>query len=179
MRQAAVRGVRLHKLFERMPAVPSKMRAAVADRWLQESAGEGDPLIRKDIVATAVEIIEHPDFAEIFSADALAEAPIAGIVGDRVVAGTVDRLLIKDSEIFVVDFKTGRRVPRSVDKVSIHHKAQMGAYAALLTNIFPGRVVRAALLYTHGPSLIELPGDVLRAYKPGFSDQQQELADGG
>jgi ATP-dependent helicase/nuclease subunit A len=80
--------------------------------------------------------------------------------------------LIREDEVIVIDFNTGRRVPATIEAVSKHHKAQMAAYAALLTNIFPDRTVRAALLYTNGPALIELPPYVLAAYKPGFSDQQ-------
>jgi ATP-dependent helicase/nuclease subunit A len=178
-RKAALRGVRLHSLFERLPDVAPHLRAQAADRWLLASAGEMDPVVREEIVKTALAIIGRPDFADVFSADALAEAPIAGLVDDRVVAGTVDRLLITDDEVHVIDFKTSRRTPASPDSVSSHYKAQMGAYAALLANIFPGRKVRASLLYTHGPVLIELPPEVLSAYKPGFSDQQQELIGSG
>jgi ATP-dependent helicase/nuclease subunit A len=43
--------------------------------------------------------------------------------------------------------------------------AQLGAYAATLAQVFPGRAVRAALLYTAGPRLIELTGDVLAAWQ--------------
>ena len=179
LRRAAVRGIRLHSLFERLPAVPPALRAQAADLWLQGSAGETDFAVRQEIVKTALSIIEQPDFADVFSPEALAEAPIAGLVDDRVVAGTVDRLLITDEEVHVIDFKTGRRTPSSADAVSRHYKAQMGAYAALLANIFPGKTVRASLLYTHGPVLIELPAEILSAYKPGFSDPQQELTDSG
>jgi ATP-dependent helicase/nuclease subunit A len=170
MRKAALRGTRLHSLFERLPAIPTDQRAEAADKWLRESAGEEDAAARVEMVQAALSVIEAPQFSAIFSPEALAEAPLAGVVGERVVAGTVDRLLISDSEILVVDFKTGSRVPKSVDAVSRHHKAQMGAYAAVLANIFPGRTVRAALLYSSGPVLIDLPTDILAAYKPGFSD---------
>jgi ATP-dependent helicase/nuclease subunit A len=179
MRKAALRGTRLHSLFERLPAVPPAERAEAADRWLRDSAGEGDAAARQEIVRAALSVIEAPEFAAIFSPDALAEAPLAGIVGERVIAGTVDRLLVSESEVLVVDFKTGSRVPKSVEAVSRHHKAQMGAYAALLANIFPGRTVRAALLYSSGPVLIDLPEETLAAYKPGFSDRQQDLPVGG
>ena len=70
------------------------------------------------------------------------------------IAGTVDRLLIEETHVSVLDFKTGR-VP---DETSIPkaHRAQMEAYAEALRVIFAGRTVRAALLYTAGPTLFEL-----------------------
>jgi ATP-dependent helicase/nuclease subunit A len=51
------------------------------------------------------------------------------------------------------------------------HLAQMGAYAAALARVFPGRTVRAGLLYTAGPRLIEVPADVLNAWQPSAALQ--------
>ena len=76
-------------------------------------------------------------------------------------------------------FKTGRRVPASVDTVSPHHKAQMAAYVAVLRSIFPRHAVRGALLYTSGPKLIQLSDDDLEPHKPGYRAQQDKLAEAG
>ena len=66
-----------------------------------------------------------------------------------------DRLFVEDQRISVIDFKTGR-VPATDAEIPASHRAQMTAYAEALRVIFPGREVRAALLYTAGPKLIEL-----------------------
>jgi ATP-dependent helicase/nuclease subunit A len=96
-------------------------------------------------------------FARLFGPEALAEAPMAATLEDgRVIAGTIDRLLIEDERILVVDFKTGR-VPASDDQVPVSHRAQMMAYREALQVIFPGREISTALLYTGGPKLIQLP----------------------
>jgi ATP-dependent helicase/nuclease subunit A len=171
--------VLLHSLFERLPSVAAPDRMATALRWLEQSAGVADPAERAELARLAAQVIENPDFATYFTPSALAEAPLAGVIAGRVVAGVVDRLLVTETEVFVIDFKTGRRVPTGPDSVSKHHKAQMGAYAAVLADIFPNKNIRAALLYTSGPELIELPLEIIAAYKPGFMDQQQELAVGG
>ena len=88
-------------------------------------------------------------------------------------------LLVGDDEVLVVDFKTGRRVPPDSAAVSLHHKAQMAAYVAVLRGIFPDRVVRAALLYTSGPVLIPLSDADLEPHKPGYREQQDNLAPAG
>lgn len=175
MRESARRGVLLHSLFERLPAVAPADRAVSAQSWLEHAAGVTDPAQRAEMVGAAMQVIEDPLFADIFGPAAFAEMPLAGVVDGQVIAGAVDRLLVTDTEVLVIDFKTGRRVPASAASVSVHHKAQMGAYAAVLSGIFPGRTLRAALLYTSGPELIELSPELLAAHKPGFSDQQQEL----
>jgi ATP-dependent helicase/nuclease subunit A len=168
MREAARRGALLHGLFERLPAVAPPARAAAADRWLEASAGVGDSAYRAAMVDDACRIIADTAFAEIFGPEALAEAPIAAVVGGDVVAGTVDRLLVSDAHVLVVDFKTGRRVPRSAEAAPRHHLRQMAAYVAALQVVFPGRVVEAALLYTAGPVLLALPHDLIERHKPGL-----------
>ncbi|MBB4641635.1 double-strand break repair helicase AddA [Rhizorhapis suberifaciens] len=175
MRAAAERGKWLHSLYERLPAVVASERRAAADSWLLRVQGVKEEGIRSEIIDRALAIIENPDFAALFSPDALAEAPIAAVVGGEVVAGTVDRLSVTEECVRVVDFKTGRFVPVGAADVPRPHLRQMAAYAAALEVIFPGRRIEAALLYTSGPKIIVLPGDLLVAHKPGYAGAQQEL----
>ena len=154
---AARRGVLLHRLFERLPAVAADHRFDTALLWLARSAGVADERLRAEIAGAACAIIGDPDYAELFAPGSLAEAAIAATLDDgRVIAGTVDRLLVGPGRVRVIDFKTGGRVPSGADDVPHPHKAQMAAYADALRVIFPGRTVEAALLYTSGPELVPL-----------------------
>jgi ATP-dependent helicase/nuclease subunit A len=88
-------------------------------------------------------------------------------------------LLVADDHVLVVDFKTGRRAPATIDMVSRHHLQQMAAYVAALGVIFPGRRVEAALLYTAGPRLLRLTPALIEAHKPGFTPPEQKLEPAG
>jgi len=169
MMAAAERGRLLHGLFERLPDLPVEGRRAAGLAWLGD-AGEAEALVE-----TALRVIEAPAHARIFARDGLAEAPIAGIVDGIVIAGTVDRLVIAPDSIEVVDFKTGRRVPQTLDAIPAQHLRQMAAYAAVLRGIFPDRAVHASLLYSEGPVLHRLPEAMLAAHKPGLATAQEEL----
>ena len=175
MRQAAERGRLLHALFERLPDVPPERRVESATRWLAQQ-GVADAAERDDIAGQALRVIEGAEFAGLFGPHALAEAPIAAVVGPSVIAGTVDRLCIGDDLVQLVDFKTGRVAPLTAQEVPIAHVRQMAAYVAALGVIFPGRRIEAGLLYTSAPRLIILPDDMLAAHKPGFSDAQDILS---
>jgi len=167
MRVAAQRGRLLHALFERLPEVPSEDRAARAERWLERSAGIDDPALRQSLVGDACRLIADPAHAELFGPGALAEAPIAAVVaGGVVVSGSVDRLLVGPDHILVADFKTGRRAPETLDDIPIPHLRQMSAYVEALKVIFPGRPIRAKLLYTATPVLFDLPAGLLDTYRP-------------
>lgn len=159
---AARRGTMLHRLFERLPDLAPDDRPGIAARAVAAAGFIGAEA--DEMVATACAILETPAFAALFAPEALAEAPIAGVVDGRAVAGTVDRLLVTDSEILVVDLKTGRHVPATAEAAHAAQLRQMAAYRAVLRAAFPGRPVRAALLFTAGPKLLYLPDKLLDAH---------------
>ncbi|HEY0112992.1 MAG TPA: double-strand break repair helicase AddA [Allosphingosinicella sp.] len=168
LREAALRGRLLHQLFERLPDVAPSEREGRAETWLRRSAGIEDAAIRASVVADACRIIADPAHAELFGPEALAEAPIAAVVGDGVVvSGTVDRLLIRPDRILVVDFKTARCAPASATEIPVAHLRQMAAYAEALGVIFPGRRIEPKLLYTAGPVLFDLGEGLLAPHRPG------------
>jgi ATP-dependent helicase/nuclease subunit A len=154
MRAAAERGTLIHALLERLAEIAPDQRHATALRWLERSAGVSCPDARKEIAETVCNVLSDPRFSPLFGPGSLAEAPLAATLPDgTVVAGTVDRLLVEHDRVSVIDFKTGR-VPDSASSIPTSHRAQMSAYVEALRVIFPGREVRASLLYTSGPKLI-------------------------
>ena len=168
LRTAAERGRLLHQLFERLPGVPPADRTRLADAWLERSAGVKNRSMRAALVEDACAIISDPRYAELFTPEALAEAPIAAVTPDgSVISGTADRLLVTDDRVRVIDFKTGRAVPAAATDIPAAHLRQMAAYVAALEVIFPGRAIDAALLYTAGPVLHALPATLLAAHRPG------------
>jgi ATP-dependent helicase/nuclease subunit A len=156
MRSAARRGTLIHQLLERLPVVTADLRPAAARKWLERSAGLADPAERDEIVEQVCGILADDRFSALFGPGSIGEAPLAATLPDgRVIAGTIDRLLVEDNQVSVIDFKTGR-VPASVETVPVSHRAQMQAYSEALQVVFPGKRISAALLYTAGPVLFEL-----------------------
>jgi ATP-dependent helicase/nuclease subunit A len=166
--QAARRGTALHRLFETLPGLEAGARRDVALQWCGLNVPDLDA---QELVATVLAVLDDPAFAAVFAAGALTEAPVAAVVGEAVIAGSIDRLLVTETDVLAVDFKTGIRVPTGLEGVPPAHLAQMGAYAAALARVFPGRTVRAGLLYTAGPRLIEVPPHVLSEWQPSAALQ--------
>jgi ATP-dependent helicase/nuclease subunit A len=160
--EAARRGVLIHRLLERLPDVALAERKAAAEAWLARSASDLTAPARAEMAASALAVLANPAWAELFSPGALAEVPIAATVGGQVIAGNIDRLLLSPERIMLVDFKTARRPPASLDAVPVAILRQMAAYAAALEATYPGRRIEAALLYTQTPELIALPTELLR-----------------
>ena len=174
-RHAARRGSLIHGLLERLPDVAPDDRGEAARRWLERQAGDLDEALRNEMLGAALGVLDHPEFAALFSPQALAEVPLAATVDSVVVAGTADRLLIEDARITVVDFKTTRRPPASAAEIPVATLRQMAAYTAALEVIYPGREVRAGVLYTHAPALFDLSPDLLRLHKNALQMAQQSF----
>lgn len=158
------RGILMHALFERLPAVAPTARLAAAQRWLAEQASGFDAADQAAMATAVIAVLDDARFASAFGEGSLAEVPFSALVEGRVIAGAIDRLRVTAEGIDIVDFKTGAFVPADADDVPRAYVRQMAAYAEALRAIYPGRPVRAALLYTAGPRWIELPEALLQAH---------------
>ncbi len=178
MRVAAERGRLLHALFERLPALAPDMRAS-GGRALAGRAGRRRRMPRRvrRYPGAALAVIGDPRFSALFAPDALAEAPIAAVVEGLVVSGTVDRLVVGPDSVRVVDFKTGRRAPGSVERdPALSSAADGGLFGGAGGDLSRGARIEAALLYTAGPMLHVLPAGLLDAHKADLVATEQSLA---
>ena len=103
-----------------------------------------------------IAVIENPEYAPYFAADTLAEAPISAVVGDRVISGQIDRLLVREREVIALDYKTGRAPPEGESDVPEAYRAQMESYRMALAAVFPDRRIVCGLLFVDAPRLIWL-----------------------
>ena len=164
------RGLAVHKLLELLPGLDESEREAAAKRWL---AGPGlglDDVQQDEIGRETLAVLNHPDFAPLFSPTAIAEAPVTGIVGkaghEQVVSGRMDRMVVLDDEVWVVDYKTNRPPPDKPENVAPAYLAQMALYRRLLQGIYPAKRVRCWLLWTDGPRIMELEPALTEPFDP-------------
>ncbi len=152
------RGTLTHKLLEFLPGMPVKKRESAAKNFLDRFAADLPASLRAEIAEETLTLLSHPDFAAVFGSGSVAEVPVAGVLEDgRIVSGQIDRLLVTDREIMIIDFKTNRPPPVRPEDVPVIYIKQMNSYAAILAKIYPGRTISCALLWTDGPLLMKLP----------------------
>ena len=96
--------------------------------------------------------------------------PLVGTLRTRrgtfTVSGQIDRLAVSDTEVLIVDYKTNRPPPDSAEGVALVYRRQLALYRALLQGIYPGRTVRAFLLWTAAPRLMEIAAETLDKSMP-------------
>ena len=143
-------------------------RAESARSFLARHAGALAADERAQIAAETLAILDDPRFAALFAPGSYAEAPIVGRVAINggpplPVSGQVDRLAVTPDCVLIADYKTNRPAPRRLADIPPAYVAQLALYRAVLAKLYPERTVRAALVFTDGPHLIELPAEALAA----------------
>ena len=152
--------------MQTLPDLDEAARRPAAERFLSRPAHGLTPEQQAEIADEILAVLKSPDFAAIFGPGSLAEVPVVGLVNGQPVSGQVDRLVVTDSEVLIVDYKSNRPPPERVEAVPPVYFGQMAAYRAVLRRIYPDRPVSAALLWTDGPRLMPLPADLLDRWAP-------------
>ena len=151
------RGRLIHRLLETLPALTADRREAAARRFLESSVYGVSAAEQDDILASALRVLNDPAFAPVFAPGSRAEAAVIGRIGHERIYGIVDRLAVTATEVLIVDYKTNRPPAQRAEDVPLLYLRQMAAYRAVLQDIYPGRQVAAALLWTETPLLMTLP----------------------
>jgi ATP-dependent helicase/nuclease subunit A len=151
------RGNITHKLLQILPELPSESRKAAAEKFLARPALGLPPDLQKSIASEVMAILNDQNFGAIFGPGSMAEIPVTGLIGSNtLVSGQIDRIVILEKEILIVDYKTNRPPPQKPEDVPNVYVRQMKTYADTLRMIYPGHTVRCALLWTDGPRLMEI-----------------------
>jgi len=160
------RGEIVHRLLQLLPDIAPAGRRAAAARLL---AAERDltEAQRTEMTAAAFGVLEDDRFAAVFGPGSRAEASLAGAAAalppGMAISGRVDRLVVAPDRVLVVDYKTNRPSPDRIEDADPAYLSQMAVYAAVLAEIFPGRRIEAAIVWTDGPKLMAVPENVRAA----------------
>jgi ATP-dependent helicase/nuclease subunit A len=158
--QAKRQGRLVHLLLERLPGLPAPERARQAEALL---AGEAQA---EALLAEAARVIDDPALAWLFAEGSLAEAAFAARLpelGGRQVVGAIDRLVVSPGLVRIVDYKTNALVPGRPEDAPEGILRQVGAYAAAMGQVFPGRKIEAAIFWTKPLKLMNIPTEIATA----------------
>ncbi|MDG1424284.1 MAG: double-strand break repair helicase AddA [Paracoccaceae bacterium] len=156
---AKMRGSQIHKLLEVLPDIDPS-------RWPQHGAAilanagiPAEPFELSGLMREATDVIQNPDLGFLFSPEALSEVGISGQLSPQhteQMNGVIDRLLVRDDDVWVVDFKTNAKVPKTPSEVPVGLLRQLGAYATAIARLYPNQNVKPAILWTKTAQLMPI-----------------------
>ncbi|MEM5477941.1 double-strand break repair helicase AddA [Pacificibacter sp. AS14] len=157
-------GSQLHLLLEHLPNHPPLdwpeiARSLLGSGELFATLAELEPLLTE-----ASRTIEQSYQWDVFGDTSLAEVPFSGVLpsmNNHPVHGIIDRLIVEDDVVRVVDFKSNDVVPMAPQEVPMGLLRQMGAYLEICSAIYPDKKIEVAILWTGTATLMPLPHDMV------------------
>lgn len=170
--EAKKEGLALHALLQHLTRIPVADRAVVVPRAL-ETLLEDRADRHQAIGDKAIAILARPELAPLFGPHSRAEVPFrleAMRAGAPIIlSGRMDRVVVDDAGVLVIDYKSDAVVPATAADTPRNYLTQLGLYALVAGQLFPGRPVRAAILWTELESLMNLPEPLLQAARADFT----------
>ena len=170
------RGRLIHRLLQTLPDLADSQREAAGQRYLARALHGLSEGQQAEILSETLAVIEDSRFGALFGPGSQAEVPIVGVIPKsqdpgrfrdaEVISGQVDRLLVSDDRVWVVDYKTNRPAPRDPGAVPAIYLKQMASYRAVLRQVYPDRQIETLLLWTDGPRLMHLSDALLADHAP-------------
>jgi len=166
--RAMQRGTFVHRLLQSLPEVAAPRRREAAEKFLARNAGGWSEVDREALVETVLAVIAEARFAPVFAPGSRAEVSIVGRLErpgqpPALVSGQIDRLVVTGTEVLIVDFKTNLAPPGAASEAPDAYVRQLALYRAILRQLYPAKTVRAALLWTEAPELMEISASALDA----------------
>jgi ATP-dependent helicase/nuclease subunit A len=166
--RALQRGTLVHRLLQSLPDVATERRRDAALKYLARNADGWTDGDRAALAEAVLALIGDSRFAAVFAAGSRAEVSIAGSLEragspPALVSGQIDRLVVSPDEVLIVDFKTNHAPPKLAAEAPPTYLRQLALYRAVLQKLYPQLPVRAALLWTERPELMEISALALDA----------------
>ncbi|QPC86106.1 double-strand break repair helicase AddA [Mesorhizobium sp. NBSH29] len=165
---AIQRGIAIHRLIQMLPGLERSERPTAMQRYLERAGIRWSQDERANVALAVERILGDAQFSSLFDlSESHAEVPLMGTLvvrgKERVISGKIDRMAVTDDQVMIVDYKTNRPPARTLAEVPEAYVVQMALYRKLLRQLYPGRIVAAALLFTETPQLIALDGAAMDA----------------
>ncbi|MFI3240971.1 MAG: UvrD-helicase domain-containing protein [Alphaproteobacteria bacterium] len=136
------KGLAIHKILQYMNSFDKDK----IDGFLK--AYNLHPKLKVDVL----KLFENNEIKALFEGDSRAEVSVCGKVEDKIINGVIDRLVVRDDEVLIVDYKTDK----NTGEIPTKYKNQLNAYKSLVSQIYAGRVVKAFVLWTATGELVEV-----------------------
>ncbi|UCC55375.1 MAG: UvrD-helicase domain-containing protein [Gammaproteobacteria bacterium] len=158
------RGTTIHLMLEKLsgtttedPASVYRSIASLLERttddselhtWWQEAMG----------------VYRNPAFAFLFDAGrfqtAYSELPMQYMEGRQLIYGIIDRLVVTEEYVHLIDYKTHRITDNELlTQLTDQYRRQLELYASGAARIWPHHRIKPCLLFTHTGALFDLSGE--------------------
>lgn len=150
------RGRVIHKILQFLPSVDIEKREILLRDFLNRHVTDFNENEKKKIEYEILQLLNNKQFAPLFSQESIAEVSLMGQVENNIISGQIDRLVVLDDKVLIVDYKTNRPAAESLEDVPEAYIKQMRAYKELVCHIYPNKIVETYILWTNKAKIMKI-----------------------
>ena len=149
------RGSLIHRILQFLPANNSD-KAQIIDEYMNKNAADFSDSDKAQIKEEILELLVKEEYAPIFGADSRAEVPISGEIDGKIISAQIDRLVVQDDKVIIVDFKTNRPAKKTLEETPKAYITQLNTYKSLIGKIYPDCHIETYILWTNEARLMQV-----------------------
>jgi len=163
---AKLRGIIIHRMLELFSMGQYEDNEVIVSKLVKKVAREYALSFQDELIiqcsTEALTVFTHTAFSYLFDSSqfikAYNEVPIAYRVHNSIINGVIDRLVICEKEVYIVDYKTHRGLATElVDKFAEGYTKQMASYRDGIRQMWPDKKINALILFTGLKQICQLP----------------------
>jgi len=153
------RGLVVHRILEKIATGAPETWSAIASRLAHEAIA--DEAAAQSAAGEALRVRRDAQLCHLFSPGSYGEVPVLGTIewqGARTeVAGRLDRVIVEEHGVTIIEFKTDRVVPHADSDIPRHYLRQLALYRRAVAALFDGKAINCRILWTAEPRLTLIP----------------------
>lgn len=162
---ALQKGKLVHRMLQMLTDFPEPERASAGRRYADRAARFWPAAEREKLVASVMSVLSHTELGPVFSERSQSEVSIMGTLTlegrDYAISGRIDRLVVTEDRVIILDYKTNRVPPKNLDAIPLSHRAQLAIYREILRPLYPAKNFDCVLVYTESAQVVTLPAELL------------------
>lgn len=158
-----IRGIIIHRLLEELCQSSQNSSDELAHQNIASQFGiKPDEALYNACWQEAQSVFQSPELASVFQPtgnNVITHDELAIAYRDqgKTIHGYIDRLIVHENEVWVIDYKSHQSVTLATMNIyAAPYQQQLALYAAGVRRLWPDKTIRGYLLFTHCKGLIEL-----------------------
>ncbi len=161
---AKAEGTLLHLFLEHLPNQSQERQKTIIAN-LCSGYEELSENTKTKLAKRAIALINDPELHEIFAPGTLSEVALTApqpLADQPPLLGTIDRLVVCEACVKVIDFKSNQAVPPKPEDIPLGILRQMAAYLYMVSLIYADREIILSILWTQTGELMTIPHEIVK-----------------
>ena len=156
--ESTIRGTIIHRVLE---LIEKNTQQEIETQIMEEFGDKVSDVILFDCIKEAQAVYHHDEFAKFFNANlyeqALNEMPVLLNISGEMKPGIIDRVVINDNEVFILDYKSHSDTEKEkLSAIANEYQTQMSFYGEIAKKLWPEKRIRTIILFTYYLKSIEI-----------------------